>query len=122
MSQTLAPADVSHYYQRLAELSTLPFWQREEFTEPTGPERGHVWHWQDVYPELAASSVIVVARGTGTLICGGQTFALLPSDVAAIPAWTWHQLTASDRELVLLRLTDRPIHDAFGLFQAEEEV
>ena len=121
MSHTLAPADVSHYYQRLAELSTLPFWQREEFTEPAGPERGHVWHWQDVYPELAASSVIVVARGTGTLICGGQAFALLPNDVAAIPAWTWHQLTASDRELVLLRLTDRPIHDAFGLFQAEEE-
>ena len=344
MSHTLAPADVSHYYQRLAELSTLPFWQREEFTEPAGPERGHVWHWHDIYPELArsrqfaadaadlqrralilrnpgltapaagatptiaaayqmlfpgekapvhahsisairfglagsgarmiidgdrvpmepgdliltpgwswhghvhpggdepavwmdgldvpfvlglragfirddpysgdplpvrdttgtatgtaallpagtrhrqhspvrrypwdeaypalrrlmarspgrstltsleyrnpltggpalatlgcllqglpagartrprretASSVIVVARGTGTLICGGQTFPLLPNDVAAIPAWTWHQLTASDRELVLLRLTDRPIHDAFGLFQAEEEV
>lgn len=55
MSHTLAPADVSHYYQRLAELSTLPFWQREEFTEPAGPERGHVWHWQDVYPELARS-------------------------------------------------------------------
>src|SRR6516164_3339233 len=55
MSHTLAPADVSHYYRRLAELSTLPFWQREEFTEPTGPERGHVWHWQDVYPELTRS-------------------------------------------------------------------
>ena len=55
MSHTLAPADVSHYYQRLAELSTLPFWQREEFTEPAGPERGHVWHWRDVYPELARS-------------------------------------------------------------------
>ena len=68
-----------------------------------------------------ASSVIVAARGTGTLTCGGQTFPLLPNDVAAIPAWTWHQLTASDGELVLLRLTDRPIHDAFGLFQAEEE-
>jgi gentisate 1,2-dioxygenase len=343
MSHALAPADVSHYYQRLAELSTLPFWQREEFTEPAGPERGHVWHWEDVYPELArsrqfaadaadlqrralilcnpgltapaagatptitaayqmlfpgesapvhahsisairfglagsgarmiidgdqvpmepgdliltpgwswhghvhpggdepvvwmdgldvpfvlglragffrddpyqddplpvrdvtgtaagtvalrpagtrhglhspvrrypwdqaypalrrlmarspgrstltsleyrnpltggpalatlgclleglpagartrprretASSVIVVARGTGTLSCDGQTFALLPNDVAAIPAWTWHQLTASDGELVLLRLTDRPIHDAFGLFQADEE-
>jgi len=39
MSHALAPADVSHYYQRLAELSTLPFWQREEFTEPAGPER-----------------------------------------------------------------------------------
>ena len=55
MNHTLARADVSHYYQRLAELSTLPFWQREEFTEPAGPERGHVWHWQDVYPELARS-------------------------------------------------------------------
>ena len=40
MSHTLAPADVSHYYQRLAELSTLPFWQREEFTEPAGPSAG----------------------------------------------------------------------------------
>ena len=37
MSHTVAPADVSHYYQRLAELSTLPFWQREEFTEPPAP-------------------------------------------------------------------------------------
>lgn len=59
MSQTLAPADVCHYYQRLADLSTLPFWQRTEITEPTGPERGHVWHWQDVYPELARSRDIV---------------------------------------------------------------
>jgi gentisate 1,2-dioxygenase len=67
-----------------------------------------------------ASSVIVVARGTGTLSCGGQTFALLPNDVAAIPAWTWHQLIASDGDLILLRVTDRPIHDAFGLFRAEE--
>ena len=48
MSHTLAPAGASHYYQRLAELSTLPFWQREEFTEPAGPGRGHVWHWQEV--------------------------------------------------------------------------
>ncbi len=67
-----------------------------------------------------ASSVIVVARGTGTLSCGGQTFALLPNDVAAIPAWTWHQLIASDDDLVLLQVSDRPIHDAFGLFRAEE--
>ena len=62
----------------------------------------------------------MVARGTGTLICGGQTFALLPNDVAAVPAWTWHQLTAGEGELVLLRLTDRPIHDVLGLYQAEE--
>jgi gentisate 1,2-dioxygenase len=55
MTHILAPADVSHYYQLLAELSTVPFWQREEFTEPAGPERGHVWHWQDIYPELTRS-------------------------------------------------------------------
>jgi gentisate 1,2-dioxygenase len=55
MSQTLAPAGAAHYYQRLAELSTLPFWQLPDFGEPSGPERGHVWHWQDIYPELARS-------------------------------------------------------------------
>lgn len=66
-----------------------------------------------------ASSVMVVARGTGALVCGGQTFELLPNDVAAIPAWTWHQLTAGEHELVMFRLTDRPIHTAFGLFRAE---
>lgn len=50
MSQTLTPADVSHYYQRLTDLSTVPFWQLPDITEPAGPERGHVWSWQDVYP------------------------------------------------------------------------
>ena len=341
MTHTLAPADVSHYYQRLGELSTLPFWQLPDITEPAGPERGHAWHWRDVYPELlrsrevvgdaatlqrralclrnpgltptasgtthtlaaayqmlfpgetapvhahsmsalrfglsgsgarmiidgdrvpmepgdlvltpgwswhghvhpggdepvvwfdgldvpfvlglragfyrddphagsplptrdttgtavspatlapagdgaghhspvrrypwqqaypalqrlmarasghdpvtrleyrnpvtggpalatlacllegmpagaqtrpsreTASSVIVVARGTGTLTCGSQTFELHPNDVAAIPAWTWQQLTTRDHELVVFRMTDRPIHDAFSLYQAE---
>jgi gentisate 1,2-dioxygenase len=341
MTGTLAPTDISGYYQRLAELSTLPFWQLPDITEPAGPERGHAWHWRDVYPELArsrdiadaaaalqrralclrnpgftppaigtthtlaatyqmlfpgetapvhahsmsalrfglagsgarmiidgdrvpmepgdliltpgwswhghvhpggdepvvwfdgldvpfvlglragfyrddphaghplptrettgttpapatlgpaddrggchspvrrypwhdaypalqrlmaragkhspvtsleyrnpvtggpalvtlacllegipadtrtrpsretASSVMVVARGTGTLTCGGQTFQLHPNDVAAIPAWTWHQLTTTGHELVAFRMTDRPIHDAFGLYRAE---
>ena len=66
-----------------------------------------------------ASSVMVVAHGTGTLTCGSQAFALHPNDVAAIPAWTWQQLTARDHELVVFRLTDRPIHDACGLYRAE---
>jgi gentisate 1,2-dioxygenase len=60
-----------------------------------------------------------VARGTGTLVCGGQTFELLPCDVAAIPGWTWHQLTAGDQELVLFRVTDRPVHETFGLYRCE---
>ncbi len=342
MTHTLATADVSHYYQRLAELSTLPFWQLPDVTEPAGPERGHVWHWRDIHPELArsreilddtaaalqrralilrnpgltppafgathtlaatyqmlfpgetapvhahsmsalrfglagsgarmiidgdrvpmepgdlvltpgwswhghvhpggdkpavwmdgldvpfvfglragfyrddpraenplptrdatgtavspatlgpaddsaarhspvrrypwqeaypalqrlmaracehspltrleyrnpvtggpalatlacllegmpagtqtrpsretASSVVVVARGTGTLTCGGHSFELHPNDVAAIPAWTWHQLVTRDQELVVFRMTDRPIQDAFGLYRAE---
>ena len=59
MTQNPSPADIFHYYQRLAELFTLPFWQLPEITEPTGPERGHVWHWQDVYPELARSREIL---------------------------------------------------------------
>ena len=41
------------------------------------------------------------------------------NDVAAIPAWTWHQLTTTGHELVVFRMTDRPIHDAFGLYRAE---
>src|SRR5436309_10104 len=58
MTQTLTPADVPHYYQRLAELSTLPFWQVPDITDPAGPERGHVWHWHDIHPELARSREI----------------------------------------------------------------
>jgi gentisate 1,2-dioxygenase len=61
----------------------------------------------------------VVARGSVTLTCGSQTFDLHANDVAANPAWTWQQLTAGDHELVLFRMTDRPIHDAFGLYRAE---
>jgi gentisate 1,2-dioxygenase len=44
---------------------------------------------------------------------------LLPCDVAAIPAWMWHQVTATNQELVLLRVTDRPVHEAFGLYRSE---
>ena len=55
MTQALAPAGVSHYYRRLAEMSTLPFWQLPDITEPSRPKRGHVWHWPDIYPELARS-------------------------------------------------------------------
>jgi gentisate 1,2-dioxygenase len=60
-----------------------------------------------------------VARGTGTLVCGRKSFDLLPCDVAAIPAWTWHQVTAGDQELVLLQVTDRPVHEALGLYRSE---
>jgi gentisate 1,2-dioxygenase len=67
-----------------------------------------------------AGSVVVVAQGSGTSVCGGQAFELHPDDVAAIPAWTWRQLAAGPEDLVLFRVTDRPIHDAFGLYRAED--
>jgi gentisate 1,2-dioxygenase len=178
MSQTVAPAHVCHYYQRLAELSMMPFWQRAEITEPSGPEHGHAWHRHDVYPELARSREIAdraaavqrhalilrnprltpaAAGATATTAAAYQMlfpgesipvhahsisalrFVLAgsgarividrdrvptePGDlilVAAIPAWTWHQVIAADDDLIAFRETDRPIHDAFGPFQAEE--
>jgi gentisate 1,2-dioxygenase len=55
MTQALAPAGVSYYYRRLAELSTLPFWQLPDITEPSRPKPGHIWHWQNIHPELARS-------------------------------------------------------------------
>ena len=92
MSHTLAPADVSHYYQRLAELSTLPFWQREEFTEPAGSEHGHVWHWQDVYPELARSRQFAARAPT-----------------AITPGWAAGQCRRGDPSLPAGASTTRPL-------------
>jgi len=54
-----------------------------------------------------ASSVMVIARGTGTLTCGSRTFELNPDDVAAIPAWTSHQLTTRNQELAVRRFGSR---------------
>jgi gentisate 1,2-dioxygenase len=67
-----------------------------------------------------ASSVMVVAQGAGTLACDGQGFDLQQGDVAAVPAWSWHQLAAGREDLIVFRVTDRPIHDAFGLYLAEK--
>ena len=64
MNHTTAPADVSHYYRRLAGLYTLPFWQLARLTEVAGPGRGHVWHWRDIYSEFVRSRVIRTGRGT----------------------------------------------------------
>ena len=39
--------------------------------------------------------------------------------MVAIPSWTWHELHAGPEELVLFRISDRPTHDAFGLYREE---
>jgi gentisate 1,2-dioxygenase len=66
-----------------------------------------------------ASSVCFVARGGGTITANGVRLPFAANDVVAIPAWTWHQLRAEDDELVVFRISDRPLHDAFGLYRAE---
>ena len=52
MADTLNRAPNQEYYDRVAALSTVPLWQLGEMHEPSGPERPHVWHWDEVVPEL----------------------------------------------------------------------
>ena len=66
-----------------------------------------------------ASSVRFVARGTGTLVIDGRPYDVGPNDVIAVPAWRWHEIRAGREELVLFEISDRPVHDAFGLYRAE---
>ena len=66
-----------------------------------------------------ASSVYYVAQGSGLLDCEGARRELRTHDVVAIPSWTWHQLCSAGDEVVLFRMSDRPIQDAFGLHRAE---
>ena len=55
MTDTLHRAPNQEYYDRVAALSTVPFWQLGEMHEPSGPERPHVWRWDEVVPELLRS-------------------------------------------------------------------
>jgi gentisate 1,2-dioxygenase len=66
-----------------------------------------------------ASSVRFVARGTGTFVVDGQAFDVGPNDVIAVPAWRWHEICAGHEELVVFEMSDRPVHDALGLYRAE---
>lgn len=66
-----------------------------------------------------SSSVCFVARGVGELVTGGQRHALTPNDVVAIPSWTWHEVHAGTQELVLFRISDRPVQEALGLHRQE---
>src|SRR4051812_45867279 len=59
MTDTLNPAPNQDYYDRVAALSTVPFWRLPELREPAGPERPHVWRWADVVPELLSSQHLV---------------------------------------------------------------
>ena len=66
MTDTLNRAPNQEYYDRVAALSTVPFWQLGEMHEPSGPERPHVWHWDEVVPELLRSQHLE-SEATGEL-------------------------------------------------------
>jgi gentisate 1,2-dioxygenase len=66
-----------------------------------------------------ASSVYYVAQGSALLHCDGARRELRTHDVVALPSWTWHQLGSAGGEVVLFRMSDRPIQDAFGLYRCE---
>ena len=66
-----------------------------------------------------ASSVRFVARGTGTFVVDDHDYDVGPNDVIAVPAWRWHETRAGHEELVVFEISDRPVHDAVGLYRAE---
>jgi gentisate 1,2-dioxygenase len=66
-----------------------------------------------------ASSVRFVARGSGMLVIDDRPYDVGPNDVIAVPAWRWHEIRAGGEELILFEISDRPVHDAFGLSRAE---
>ena len=37
----------------------------------------------------------------------------------AVPSWRWHEIRAGHEELVLFEISDRPVHDAFGIYRAD---
>ena len=67
----------------------------------------------------SASAVVLVVRGSGTLVTAGGELELRRNDVAALPAWKAHAVRAGADGLVLLRISDRPVLDALGLSRSE---
>ena len=59
-----------------------------------------------------------VVSGTGDLVVDGVRHPFGPNDAVAVPSWTWHQVIPAE-EVVLFRISDRPIHDAFSLYRVE---
>jgi gentisate 1,2-dioxygenase len=53
------------------------------------------------------------------LIADGQCLPLRLHDVCAVPAWRFHHIEASENELILLRMTDRPTHHSLGLYRKQ---
>jgi gentisate 1,2-dioxygenase len=103
------------------------------------PHASHVLHYRQpdgapAMPTIAASlrllpegfstlpykstdgMVISVVEGRIDVRAGGETLALGPKDIAALPGWTTYTLEAIE-ESVVFGFSDRPAHEALGLFR-----
>jgi gentisate 1,2-dioxygenase len=62
------------------------------------------------------SAVLALVEGGLTAVVGEERFVLEPGDVLAVPGWTPWRLQAEEAS-VLFALTDRPVHQALGLWR-----
>jgi gentisate 1,2-dioxygenase len=63
-------------------------------------------------------AVYVVVEGTGVTTIGDRKLAWKPRDVIAVPSWAAHSHRA-DSEAVLFSVSDRPVHEALGLWRED---
>jgi gentisate 1,2-dioxygenase len=59
-----------------------------------------------------------VLHGAGTVSIGGESFAVAPGDILAIPSWAEFHVTAND-QLDLFVTSDAPVLEALGLYREE---
>ncbi|HEY5412260.1 MAG TPA: cupin domain-containing protein [Caulobacteraceae bacterium] len=64
------------------------------------------------------SAVATLVEGRVRATVGGESFELGPRDLLALPGWTEVRLEALE-ESVLFAFSDRPVHEALGLWREE---
>ena len=63
-------------------------------------------------------TVYSVVEGTGRVEIAGQTFAFGPRDHFVVPSWQAVSFNA-DSECVLFSFSDRPVHEALGIWREQ---
>ncbi|MHA6196045.1 gentisate 1,2-dioxygenase [Pseudomonas wadenswilerensis] len=66
------------------------------------------------------ATVFSVVEGSGQAVIGGRTFDYAAKDIFVVPSWAPASLHAHQQS-VLFSYSDRPIHEALGLFREHRE-
>jgi gentisate 1,2-dioxygenase len=64
------------------------------------------------------SAVYAAVEGRGRVRIGDETIEWGPNDVFVVPGWRRHAL-AADEDAVLFSVSERPVHEALGLWREE---